>query len=113
MQNWHVAFNVEPHESGEIRITGFKEGYDPGDAILIPDWIKVSAAWWAKGEIDDEVFVRGIEFMIKEKVIIMDSKIQNEIRLKKKQSQNGLEIMLNGGLKITLRMKHLQKGLNI
>ena len=80
MQNWHVAFNVEPFESGEILITGFKEGYDPGDAVLIPDWIKLTAAWWAEGDADDETFVRGIEFMIKEKIIIVpitNNEIQN------------------------------------
>ncbi|MDH3737321.1 MAG: peptidase [Nitrosopumilus sp.] len=80
MKNWHVAFNVEPLESGEIKITGFKEGYDPGDAVLIPDWIKFSAAWWADKEIDNDVFVRGIDFMIKEKIIIVSGtsdEIQN------------------------------------
>ncbi len=80
MQNWHVAFIVEPNESGEIRIIGFKEGYDPGEAVLIPDWIKFSAASWAEGEIEDEVFVRGIEFMIKEKIISISTtsdEIQN------------------------------------
>ena len=71
MKNWHVAFNVEPLESGEIRITGFKEGYDPGDAVLIPDWIKFSAAKWVDKEIGNDVFVRGIDFMIKEKIIIV------------------------------------------
>ena len=80
MQNWHVAFNVEPLESGEIRITGFNEGYDPGDAVLIPDWIKFSAAGWADEEIDNDVFVKGIDFMIKEKIIIVsgtNAEIQN------------------------------------
>ncbi|MGI9567256.1 MAG: peptidase [Nitrosopumilus sp.] len=77
MQNWHVAFNVEPYESGEIRITGFKEGYDPGDAVLIPDWIKTRAAWWADSKLEDEVFLKGIEFMIKEKIITIESKTEN------------------------------------
>ena len=84
MQNWHVAFDVEPYERGEIRIVGFKEGYDPGDAILIPDWIKKSAAWWADSKIEDDVFLRGIEFMIKEKIIIIDSKTENEIQTEEK-----------------------------
>jgi len=82
MQNWHVAFNVEPLEGGEIRIIGFKEGYDPGEAVLIPDWIKFNAAWWAEEEIDDDMFIRGIEFMIKEKIIIISPATNGEIQSK-------------------------------
>jgi len=35
----------------------------------IPSWIKDSAGWWADGEIDDETFVDGIEYLINEKII--------------------------------------------
>ena len=37
--------------------------------LNIPKWIKNNAAWWAGGEIDDETFATGIEFMIKENII--------------------------------------------
>ncbi len=32
----------------------------------IPDWIKSNAGWWADGKIDDNSFVQGIQFLIKE-----------------------------------------------
>ena len=32
----------------------------------IPAWIKSNAGWWADGQIDDDSFVEGIQFMIKE-----------------------------------------------
>ena len=32
----------------------------------IPDWVKNNAGWWAAGDIDDNSFVQGIQFMIKE-----------------------------------------------
>ena len=32
----------------------------------IPDWIKNNAGWWADGQIDDNSFVDGIQFLIKE-----------------------------------------------
>ena len=32
----------------------------------IPDWIKSNAGWWANGLIDDNSFVQGIQFLIKE-----------------------------------------------
>ena len=35
----------------------------------IPIWIKNNAGWWADGGIDDEAFVNGIQFLIKEDVL--------------------------------------------
>jgi len=35
----------------------------------VPGWIKNNAKWWADGQIDDNAFLQGIQFMIKEKII--------------------------------------------
>ena len=35
----------------------------------IPGWIKNNAEWWADGQIDDNSFVQGIQFLIKEDVL--------------------------------------------
>ena len=35
----------------------------------IPDWIKNNAGWWADGTIDDNSFVQGIQFLIKENIM--------------------------------------------
>ena len=35
----------------------------------IPSWIKNNAEWWAAGSIDDNSFVQGIQFLIKEDVL--------------------------------------------
>jgi hypothetical protein len=75
--NWHVAFVVEPRESGEILITGFSEGWKP-EGILIPDWIKFNSGWWAEGKIGDNDFVRGIEFMIQEDIIKISPTVVTE-----------------------------------
>ena len=40
---------------------------------LIPDWIKNNAGWWAEGEVDDETFLSGIEFLIENKIINVSS----------------------------------------
>jgi len=40
---------------------------------LIPDWIKTNAGWWAEGEVDDETFLNGIEFLIKNEIINVSS----------------------------------------
>jgi hypothetical protein len=35
----------------------------------IPSWIKNNAEWWAAGQIDDDSFVQGIQYLIKEDVL--------------------------------------------
>jgi hypothetical protein len=35
----------------------------------VPGWIKNNVQWWADGQVDDQTFLNGIEFMVKEKVI--------------------------------------------
>ncbi|MGI0055913.1 MAG: peptidase [Nitrosarchaeum sp.] len=48
----------------------------PKNAIIestIPKWIKNNAGWWADGKIDDNYFVQGIQFLIKEKIMNIPS----------------------------------------
>jgi len=37
----------------------------------IPGWIKNNAGWWAEGQIDDVAFLQGIQFLIKEGILII------------------------------------------
>ena len=37
--------------------------------ISIPEWIKNNAGWWAEGQIDDNSFVKGIEYLVKVGII--------------------------------------------
>ena len=39
------------------------------DSQLVPEWIKNNAGWWADGSIDDETFVQGIEYLVKNGII--------------------------------------------
>ncbi|AJM91974.1 conserved exported protein of unknown function [Nitrosopumilus piranensis] len=50
-----IAFEV----SGDMKSAGASNA-------KIPDWIKTNAGWWAEGSIDDNSFVQGIQFLIKE-----------------------------------------------
>ena len=36
---------------------------------VVPAWIKNNAGWWAEGQIDDQTFVNGMQFLIKEGII--------------------------------------------
>ena len=39
--------------------------------MSIPEWIKNNAGWWATDQIDDSTFLQGIQFLIKEGVMIV------------------------------------------
>ena len=48
----------------------------------IPSWIKNNAGWWADGTIDDDSFVQGIQFLVNEEIISVDSISQNNVESK-------------------------------
>ena len=37
----------------------------------IPNWVKNNAGWWAAEQIPDSAFIDGIEFLIKEEIIVV------------------------------------------
>ena len=43
------------------------------DAANVPDWVKNNAGWWADGQIDDQAFVSGMQFLIEEGIITVSS----------------------------------------
>ncbi|MCA9827556.1 MAG: hypothetical protein KC444_04070 [Nitrosopumilus sp.] len=43
----------------------------------IPQWVKNNAGWWADGQIDNNTFVSGVQFLIKEKIISVSSSQSN------------------------------------
>ena len=43
----------------------------------IPAWIKNNAKWWADGSIDDNSFVQGIQYLIKEGIMKMPQAAQD------------------------------------
>ena len=43
----------------------------------IPSWIKNNAGWWSEGSIDENSFLQGIQFLIKEGIIEIPNTTQN------------------------------------
>ena len=43
---------------------------------VIPDWIKNNAEWWADGTIDDNSFIQGIQFLVKENILKIPPTVQ-------------------------------------
>ena len=50
------------------------ENQDSSSTNLVPGWVKNNAGWWAANQIDDDDFINGIEYLIKEQIIIVDPK---------------------------------------
>ena len=44
-----------------------------GQEDKIPDWIKNNAGWWATDQIDDSSFLQGIQYLIKEGIMVIPS----------------------------------------
>ena len=44
---------------------------------IVPNWVKNTAGWWATNQIPDSGFVDGIEFLVKEGIIVV-SDIQKD-----------------------------------
>ena len=45
----------------------------------MPEWIKNNAEWWAAGQIDDDSFIQGIEYLIKNEIIIIPKTLQTTL----------------------------------
>ena len=54
-------------QKGIIKIEKVQTGDESSDSI--PPWIKNNAGWWSKGLISDNEFIKGIEYLVKSKII--------------------------------------------
>ena len=45
---------------------------------IIPNWIKTHAGWWADGQIDDPTYILGIQYLIKEGIMVIPSTEKTE-----------------------------------
>ena len=78
----YVPVDVEIFENpklqelnGDVPISTKPETTPPA---AIPAWIKNNAGWWADGSIDDNSFVQGIQFLIKEGIMKIPPTTQGE-----------------------------------
>ena len=66
--------NIEIVYLGQIERNMFRvpipeEQKNSSEAYVIPKWIKNNAGWWRDGHIDDDSFVQGIQYLIKEEIM--------------------------------------------
>ena len=50
-------------------IDNVKTGNVESASSAVPIWVKNNAGWWAEGQIDDNSFVKGIEYLVKVGII--------------------------------------------
>ena len=56
-----------------IKITDLSQISNKQVPIVIPSWIKNNAGGWANGQISDSDFIRGIQYMIQNDIIIIQN----------------------------------------
>jgi len=59
---------------------------DVKKVLYIPEWIKNSAGWWSDGQINDETFIKGIEFLIQEQIIDIPIQVNVSLTLEEKEA---------------------------
>ncbi|MGY5143571.1 MAG: peptidase [Candidatus Nitrosopumilus sp. bin_32a] len=68
-----VNLNFKNLDGNNLAKTTFPIVVDriPTNEISIPEWIRNNALWWSQEQIDDNTFIQGIEYLIKNKIILI------------------------------------------
>jgi len=65
------TFHPEAIEESTAPTSDTTKTTDAAADVKIPDWVKNNAKWWSDGQVDDKTFANGIQFLLKEKIIIV------------------------------------------
>jgi hypothetical protein len=63
-------------ERNMFRVTISEEMENSSQSYVVPKWIKNNAGWWRDGHINDNTFVNGIQYLIKEDIMQIPSTAQ-------------------------------------
>ena len=80
---------IHPWMIGKVTVTGEPKAMQ----LIIPQWIKNNAGWWANNEIRDSDFIESIQFLIKQGIMKIPTLIQSE----KNNSEIPLWVKNNAG----------------
>jgi hypothetical protein len=65
--------NLDDNSLATVGLPIVVDRVETSSEIIIPDWVRNNAGWWSAGKIEDNDFASGIEFMIKEGIIMVPS----------------------------------------
>ena len=115
----YEGIGISKFEFDEIvkQLTSPEPSLNNYQGSVIPEWVKNNAAWWSEGVIYDNDFVSGIEFLIKEGVIMVsvtesgeksDAVIPEWVKnnaawwsediISEKEFLSGIEYLVNNGI---------------
>ena len=115
----YEGIGISKYEFDEIvkQLTSPEPSLNNYQGSVIPEWVKNNAAWWSEGVIYDNDFVSGIEFLIKEGVIMVsvtesgeksDAVIPEWVKnnaawwsediISEKEFLSGIEYLVNNGI---------------
>ncbi|QUC65590.1 peptidase [Nitrosopumilus sp. K4] len=80
-----LHLNFENLAGNDLARTSIPIVIDPvisKNELSIPEWIRSNAAWWAEGQIDDATFIQGIEYLIRNGIILIPSTPQSDSETK-------------------------------
>ncbi len=69
MRDHHYELKVIVILLGIVLVTSFLVSSASAQEATIPKWIRTTALWWSDGEIDDNSFLSGIQYLIDKKII--------------------------------------------
>jgi len=64
-----ISSKLELLDTNIIGQTAKTQNEKPVLQEKVPDWIRNTALWWSDGQISDDEFISGIQFLINEKII--------------------------------------------
>ena len=115
----YEGIGISKFEFDEIvkQLTSPEPSLNNYQGSVIPEWVKNNAAWWSEGVIYDNDFVSGIEFLIKEGIIMVsvtesgeksDAVIPEWVKnnaawwsediISEKEFLSGIEYLVNNGI---------------
>jgi hypothetical protein len=65
-------FDITSYDIYEIKLIYGNNGFGKipvQNPVLIPGWIKTNAGEWAKGSLTDDDFMKGLQYLVKQKII--------------------------------------------
>jgi len=63
--------NLDNNNLAKTKIPIVIDRITTNEEISLPDWIRNNALWWSQEQIDDDSFIQGIEYLIKNKIILI------------------------------------------
>ncbi len=81
-----IYLNFQNLDGNNLAKTSIPVVVDPitnkNKKISIPEWIRNNAGWWATDQIDDVTFIQGIEYLIKNEIILIPKTMPSDSNAK-------------------------------